>query len=200
MTPSPEKLRYTVHELLRQYADAELHKDADLATRIDEAHAAFFASVAKESLAFTTSPTGMRGRLHDLDRRAAVENRAPLREVDRGIHYRASRSEGSGPGLSPRPRCASPGPPARLGPLWSAGSTAVLASTRATPYAAWSAAESALEASLHTVETQPTLVLLRCRPERLAARPVRSSPLPDLPLIAVGRLRAVVAFALAIEP
>jgi predicted ATPase/class 3 adenylate cyclase len=51
MTPSPEKLRYTVHELLRQYADAELHKDADLATRIDEAHAAFFASVAKESLA-----------------------------------------------------------------------------------------------------------------------------------------------------
>jgi predicted ATPase/class 3 adenylate cyclase len=50
VVPNPEKSRYTVHELLRQYAEAELQKDADLATRVDEAHAAFYASVAIESL------------------------------------------------------------------------------------------------------------------------------------------------------
>lgn len=51
VTPSPETGRYAVHELLRQYGEAELRQDADLSRHADEAHAAFYAALMKESLA-----------------------------------------------------------------------------------------------------------------------------------------------------
>ena len=48
---SPETGRYGVHELLRQYAEAELKGDAALSAQVDEAYAAFYASVMDESAA-----------------------------------------------------------------------------------------------------------------------------------------------------
>ncbi len=51
ITASPDRSRYTVHELLRQYAEAELQKDPRLARQADEAHAAFYADRAAETLA-----------------------------------------------------------------------------------------------------------------------------------------------------
>lgn len=50
VAPSPETGRYAVHELLRQYGEAELRQDPELSEQVDEAHTAFYASVMKESL------------------------------------------------------------------------------------------------------------------------------------------------------
>jgi predicted ATPase len=46
VTPSPDKERYTVHELLRQYAQAELERDQTRYEQVRDAHAAYFADLA----------------------------------------------------------------------------------------------------------------------------------------------------------
>jgi len=46
VTPDPETGRYTVHELLRQYAEAELEKDPDLHQQVLDAHAAYYSDLA----------------------------------------------------------------------------------------------------------------------------------------------------------
>jgi predicted ATPase/class 3 adenylate cyclase len=51
VTPSPGTGRYAVHELLRQYGEAELQLKPELCTHVDEAHSAFYAALMKESLA-----------------------------------------------------------------------------------------------------------------------------------------------------
>lgn len=51
VTPSPETGRYALHELLRQYGEAELRQDPEFSTHVDEAHAAFYAELMQESLA-----------------------------------------------------------------------------------------------------------------------------------------------------
>jgi predicted ATPase/class 3 adenylate cyclase len=50
VAPSPEAGRYVVHELLRQYGEAELRKDVELGPHVDRAHAAFYAGLAKNAL------------------------------------------------------------------------------------------------------------------------------------------------------
>lgn len=45
VTANPDKGRYAVHELLRQYAAAELEQDADRHRRVCESHADFYASL-----------------------------------------------------------------------------------------------------------------------------------------------------------
>jgi predicted ATPase/class 3 adenylate cyclase len=46
LTPSPDKERYSVHELLRQYAQAELERDQARCDDVQDAHAEYFAEVA----------------------------------------------------------------------------------------------------------------------------------------------------------
>jgi class 3 adenylate cyclase/tetratricopeptide (TPR) repeat protein len=46
---SPETRRYALHELLRQYAEAELRQDPRFNTQVSEAHAAFYARLMEES-------------------------------------------------------------------------------------------------------------------------------------------------------
>jgi predicted ATPase/class 3 adenylate cyclase len=70
VTPNPATGRYAVHELLRQYAEADLRRDPELSSHVDEAHAAFYAALMEESLAlFTRSdqPRALRMVEHDLD-------------------------------------------------------------------------------------------------------------------------------------
>jgi len=47
VTPSPDTGRYTVHELLRQYAEQELDLDQERAKQLIEAHAAFFGKLVE---------------------------------------------------------------------------------------------------------------------------------------------------------
>jgi predicted ATPase/class 3 adenylate cyclase len=51
LTPSPDTGRYTVHELLRQYAEQELNRDAERAKQLIEAHAAFFGTLVEAAWA-----------------------------------------------------------------------------------------------------------------------------------------------------
>ncbi len=51
VTPNPETGRYTVHELLRQYAEEELGRTPERAERIVEAHAAFYGTLVEEAWA-----------------------------------------------------------------------------------------------------------------------------------------------------
>ena len=51
VAPSPETGRYTIHELLRQYAEEELHRTPERADRIVEAHAAFYGTLVEEAWA-----------------------------------------------------------------------------------------------------------------------------------------------------
>ena len=51
VTPNPDTGRYTVHELLRQYAEAELERDPDRYQRILEAHATYYSGVSEEAFA-----------------------------------------------------------------------------------------------------------------------------------------------------
>jgi predicted ATPase/class 3 adenylate cyclase len=70
VTPSPETGRYAVHELLRQYAEAELRQDPELSTHVDEAHAAFYSALMEESLALfirSEQPRALRIVEEDLD-------------------------------------------------------------------------------------------------------------------------------------
>ena len=48
--PSPDTGRYAVHELLRQYAEGELNGDHERSTEVQEAHAAFFATLMEDAL------------------------------------------------------------------------------------------------------------------------------------------------------
>ena len=48
ISPSPETGRYTVHELLRQYAEAELKADKDHCLRVQDAHGVFHADMMAE--------------------------------------------------------------------------------------------------------------------------------------------------------
>jgi predicted ATPase/class 3 adenylate cyclase len=70
VTASPETRRYALHELLRQYAEAELRQDPEFNTQVSEAHAAFYAALMEESFTlFTTSdqPGALRIVEQDLD-------------------------------------------------------------------------------------------------------------------------------------
>jgi predicted ATPase/class 3 adenylate cyclase len=49
LTANPDTRRYEVHELLRQYAAAELEKDHDRFLKIRDSHAAFYADVMGEA-------------------------------------------------------------------------------------------------------------------------------------------------------
>ena len=51
VTPSPETGRFTVHELLRQYAEEELRRDPERAEELVEAHADFYGTLAEEAWA-----------------------------------------------------------------------------------------------------------------------------------------------------
>jgi tetratricopeptide (TPR) repeat protein len=48
VVPSPDTGRYAVHELLRQYAEAELEADSNRYTEVLEAHAAYYSGLAEE--------------------------------------------------------------------------------------------------------------------------------------------------------
>jgi predicted ATPase len=70
VTASPETRRYALHELLRQYAEAELRQDPDFNTHVSEAHAAFYAALMEASFTlFTQSdqPGALRIIEQDLD-------------------------------------------------------------------------------------------------------------------------------------
>jgi predicted ATPase/class 3 adenylate cyclase len=70
VTPSPETGRYAVHELLRQYGEAELRQDAELSRHVDEAHAAFYAALMQASLGLFVRGRTIRALTiveHDLD-------------------------------------------------------------------------------------------------------------------------------------
>jgi predicted ATPase/class 3 adenylate cyclase len=70
VTPSPETGRYGIHELLRQYGEAELRQDPELSARVDEAHAAFHGALMEESLALfirSDQPLALRIVEQDLD-------------------------------------------------------------------------------------------------------------------------------------
>jgi predicted ATPase/class 3 adenylate cyclase len=54
LTANPNTRRYEVHELLRQYAAAELEKDHDRFQKICDSHAAFYADVMGESPSLMT--------------------------------------------------------------------------------------------------------------------------------------------------
>lgn len=49
VTPKPQTGRYSVHELLRQYAEGELAADAERSVRIRDAHSAYYAEVTDEA-------------------------------------------------------------------------------------------------------------------------------------------------------
>jgi len=51
VTAEPDTGRYTVHELLRQYAEAELAEDRDRCALVLEAHALYYSSLAEEAFA-----------------------------------------------------------------------------------------------------------------------------------------------------
>ena len=49
VTPSPQTGRYSIHELLRQYAEEELATDPEISVRIRDAHAAHYAGLMDEA-------------------------------------------------------------------------------------------------------------------------------------------------------
>ncbi len=51
VTPNPETGRYAVHELLRQYAEAEIEKDPDRYHRVTDAHAVYYGDLARDAFA-----------------------------------------------------------------------------------------------------------------------------------------------------
>jgi len=97
VTASPQTGRYALHELLRQYAEAELRRDPEFSKRVDEAHAAFYAALMEESFSlFTRSdqPRALKMIEQDLDnvRSAwrhylAVGNAAAARPFVEGLYY-----------------------------------------------------------------------------------------------------------------
>jgi predicted ATPase len=97
VTASPETRRYALHELLRQYAEAELRQDPEFNTHVGEAHAAFYAALMEESFTlFTQSdqPGALRVIEQDLDnvRSAwrhylATGNAAAARPFVEGLYY-----------------------------------------------------------------------------------------------------------------
>jgi predicted ATPase/class 3 adenylate cyclase len=97
VTASPETRRYALHELLRQYAEADLRQDLELNTQVSEAHAAFYASLTEESFTLFTQadqPGALRIIEQDLDnvRSAwrhylATGNAAAARPFVEGLYY-----------------------------------------------------------------------------------------------------------------
>ena len=70
VTASPEAGRYALHELLRQYAEAELRRDPEFSKRVNEAHAAYYAERMAESFTLFTrgdQPRALRIVEQDLD-------------------------------------------------------------------------------------------------------------------------------------
>ena len=55
VTPSPDSARYSVHELLRQYAEEELEKDPGRHHEVREAHAAHYSDLMEEAFALLYS-------------------------------------------------------------------------------------------------------------------------------------------------
>ena len=94
---SPQTGRYALHELLRQYAEAELRRDPEFSKHVDEAHAAFYAALMEESFSlFTRSdqPRALGMIEQDLDnvRSAwrhylAAGNAAAARPFVEGLYY-----------------------------------------------------------------------------------------------------------------
>ncbi len=70
VTASPETGRYALHELLRQYAEAELQRDPGFCEHVNEAHAAYYAALMEESFTLFTrgdQPRALRIVEQDLD-------------------------------------------------------------------------------------------------------------------------------------
>ncbi len=60
VTPSPDTGRYAVHELLRQFAQAELEADPDRCSEVLDAHAGYYGSVADEAFELLSSADHVR--------------------------------------------------------------------------------------------------------------------------------------------
>jgi predicted ATPase/class 3 adenylate cyclase len=97
VTASPGTGRYALHELLRQYAEAELQRDTEFDAHVNEAHAAFYAALMEESLAlFTRSdqPRALKMIEQDLEnvrsawrRYLAAGDAAAARPFVEGLYY-----------------------------------------------------------------------------------------------------------------
>jgi predicted ATPase/class 3 adenylate cyclase len=97
VTASPQARRYALHELLRQYAEAELQRDTEFDAHVNEAHAAFYAALMEESFTlFTRSdqPRALRMIEQDLEnvrsawrRYLAAGDAAAARPFVEGLYY-----------------------------------------------------------------------------------------------------------------
>jgi len=67
LTPHPDTGRYIVHELLRQYAEAELETDPDEYLRVRERHAAFYANLAGDAFPVLTTGDELATLEEDID-------------------------------------------------------------------------------------------------------------------------------------
>ena len=93
--PAPERGRYTVHELLRQYAEEKLASDADRYDRALEAHAEFYAALMVttfELFAQSDQPLMLEIVEHDVDnirmgwrRYLTTRNAAGARQIVLGL-------------------------------------------------------------------------------------------------------------------
>jgi predicted ATPase len=124
---SPKTGRYQLHEMLRQYAEAELRRDPEFSKHVDEAHAAFYAALMEESFSlFTRSdqPRALGMIEQDLDnvrsacsvRRSTPSASAPTGKTSSSCGpLPVPRKPGScRVSASRRPAKPSPGPPSRL--------------------------------------------------------------------------------------
>ena len=70
LTPDLDSGRYSIHELLRQYAEAALHEDKELLDATMEAHAHFYANLtarAEELISLSDQKQALRIVEDDLD-------------------------------------------------------------------------------------------------------------------------------------
>lgn len=83
LTPSADKERYSVHELLRQFAQAELERDQDRCDGVQDAHAEYFADMAENAFGLVASSD--ESRLVELFEADLENTRAAWRHlVERG--------------------------------------------------------------------------------------------------------------------
>jgi predicted ATPase/class 3 adenylate cyclase len=95
-TPNPDTGRYTVHELLRQYAEAELENTPDRHSSVHDAHTHYYSHVAEEAIErmFENEP-GMLARIEeDIDNirtawhhSLATGNAVAVRKMIFGLYF-----------------------------------------------------------------------------------------------------------------
>jgi predicted ATPase/class 3 adenylate cyclase len=84
VTPNPDTGRFAVHELLRQYAQAELEGDPDHSTEVTDAHALYFAELVSE--AFGRMPDDQKSMLSRIEK--------DLENVRRAWRHSLTRNDG----------------------------------------------------------------------------------------------------------